>query len=343
MTVRCWVLSFLAASLLLTSVLACSTDGQDQSTPGLPATTMLIPTLSPTSRSATAVPATAMATPVSLTATSAAAPPTLTATMPASGLTQVRFALDVDETGQLIFPATEFVFGVTRIYVRFSYRGLGNLTQVKTNWYLNENLVSSGTLDWDGGEAGDYVIWVEDAEGLGRGHWEWELVAIGRTGGREDDTRLGRGAFTVGGEPSFVNETWGLSFDPPGTWEVTSERADFVAFSSPDQRQALALRAIPQAGSLPEVSSAELALFREDHPEAEVVMTGDITMSGEAALLQQVRYEDQEVGEQFLFIVSALHDGASYSLWVLGPADDVATLKRLLVVTLRSIQFMAGE
>lgn len=343
MSIRFRVLSFLMIGLMLTLVPACGRDGQDQTVPAVPPTSALVRTLTALPSSPTPVQATSTVTFVLPTAASSTVSPTLTATVPASGLTDVRFALEVDETGQLVFPATEFLHGVTRVYVRFSYRGLGDVTEVRTKWYLNENLVSSGTLDWDGGEAGDYVIWVEDAEGLGRGQWEWELVSIQRAGGREDDTSLGSGAFTIGGEPSYVNQAWGLSFDPPGSWEITSERADFVAFSSPDQRQALALRAIPQASDLAQVSSAELALFQEDHPEAQVVMAGDITMSGEEALLQQVRYEDPEGGEQFLFIVSALHDGASYSLWVLGPADDVATLKRLLVGTLRSIQFSTGE
>jgi len=329
--------------LMLTRVVACGRDGQNQTVPTLSPTSASLRTLTATPRSPTPVQATSTISFALPTVASTIIPSTLTATVPASGLTDVRFALEVDETGQLVFPATEFLHGITRVYVGFGYRGLGDVTEVRTKWYLNENLVSSGTLDWDGGEAGIYVIWVEDPEGLGRGQWKWELVAIQRAGGREDDTLLGGGAFTIGGEPSYVNQAWGVSFDPPGSWEVTSERADFAAFSSPDQRQALALRAIPEAIDLAQVSSAELALFQEDHPEAQVVMTGDITMSGEEALLQQVRYEDLEGGEQLLFIVSALHDGASYSLWVLGPADDVATLKRLLVVTLRSIQFMDGE
>ena len=79
------------------------------------------------------------------------------------------------------------------------------------------------------------------------------------------------------------------------------------------------------------------------NPEAEVVTTEDVTMNGEGALLQQVRYVDQEGGEDVLFIVSALHAGSAYSLWMLGPADEITVLRTLMMAALHSIRFSTGE
>ncbi len=339
MTVRCWVSLILASSLLSISALACSGRQPTQSvqTP-LPSSA---PPVSPEKELPTRAP-----TLLPLTTTPALRPVTSTpmldtvtagATIPVSGsgITEVQFALDVDETGQLIFPATEFVFGVTRIYLRFAYQGLEDVKEVETIWYLNENRVSSGKLAWDGGDAGEYLIWVEDPIGLGRGQWRWELVA--------DGVSLGGGAFAIGGEPRYLNELWGLSLDPPATWEIASERSDFVTFSSPDRRQALALHVSPEAAELAETSAAELALFREDHPDADVEATDEVTMGGERALAQHVRYTDQERGEQYLIIVSALHGGAAYNLWMLGPADDAATIVPTLFRILHSIRFLVKE
>jgi hypothetical protein len=237
----------------------------------------------------------------------------------------------VDERGKLVFPATEFVFGMTRIYVRFLYRGFGAVESAESVWYQNENPVSSGSLTWDGGDSGAYIIWVEDSSGLGRGEWRWELVVEGAV--------AGGGQFTVGGAPRHINEDWGLSFDPPASWTIESESPDFVAFSSPDAGRGIVLRREPGVASLSEGSAAELALFLRDHPAAEIVAEEEATMYGEAALLQQVRYAGPESREQFLFIVTALRGGSTYSLWVTGPSDDVSTLKTLLTSTLRSIRF----
>jgi hypothetical protein len=266
------------------------------------------------------------ATPTAVPATSSA---------PGMTLTDVQFALDVDQTGQLIYPATEFVFGVTRIYVRFAYQGLGDVTEVESTWYLNENPVVSGTLVWDGGDAGNEVIWMEDPNGIERGQWLWELTV--------DGAPLGGGVFTIGGEPRYVNAAWGLSFDPPVTWQLESEEEDFVTFSSPDQRRALALRVAPETAGLTETVTADLALFQTNHPEAEVVATQDVTVGGAKAILQQVRYTDQGSGDQLLYIVSSLHARSAYTLWVLGPAEEAATLQAFLITTLRSIRFAVDE
>jgi hypothetical protein len=260
-------------------------------------------------------------------------------TIEGPALTDVQFALDVDQSGQAIYPANEFVSGITRIYVRFAYQGLEGVPEVNSSWYLNDNLVISNTLAWDGGGAGYYVIWMEDPTGIRRGEWRWELAAVPRTQDALERDPLGVGTFTIGGEPRYINGTWGLSFDPPATWELQSEEEDFVTFSSPDQRQALALRVSPATAALTETAAAELALFQENHPDADVVATQDVTLSGEPALLQQVRYTDEEHGEQLLFIVSTLRADGSYSLWTLGPADQSATLQSLLIAALRSIQF----
>lgn len=325
---RRWMLPILALSVLLASVLACT-----QAQPPKPTVTShplpsVVPTVTRSPPTPTAVLAAATRSPV---------PPTPTATVPllGPGLTDVQFALDVLENGQLVFPATEFVFGVTRIYARFSYRGLGDVKEVQTIWYRNDNPVSRGTLAWDGGQAGDYLIWLEDPDGLGRGDWRWELVAGGQI--------LGGGTFTILGEPRYINEVWGLSFDPPVNWESESETADFVTFSSPNQRQALALRVAPQSAGLSETAANNLAVFQTEHPEAEVVTTEEVTMSGKEALLQQVHYTDEESGEETLFIVSALHAESVYSLWMLGPAEEAETLKRLLFATVHSLRFLTDE
>jgi hypothetical protein len=220
---------------------------------------------------------------------------------------------------------------------------LEEVPEINSSWYLNENLIISNTLAWDGGDDGYYVIWMEDPNGIRRGEWRWELAAIHRTQDAVDRDPLGDGTFTIGGEPRYVNAAWGLSFDPPAAWEIQSEEEGFVTFSSPNQRQALALRVAPATAALTETAAAELALFQENHPEAEVVATQDVTLSGEQALLQQVHYTDQERGEQLLYIVSALRAGASYSLWVLGPADEAAALQTMLIAALRSIQLSATE
>lgn len=332
---RCWIV--LVIGLLVIPALACGQDEREQpqaTRTHSPTATPLL-TVVPTP-AWTVVPAAAPATP---------SPSTPTATSPAHGpsLTDVQFALDVDPTGQLTFPATQFVLGVTRVYVRFAYQGLGDVTEVKTVWYLHENPLSVGTLAWDGGDAGEYIIWIEDPDGLGRGHWRWELAAIGLEGGGEEDTLLGGGAFIIGGQPRYINSNWGLSFDPPSAWQIGSESPDYVTFSSPDQRKALALRVKQEVGGLPETSAANLEWFQEDLREAEVVATEEVTMNGEKALLQQARYTDQGNAEQILFVVSALHADTAYSLWMLGPADDLVTVRTELVAALHSIRFLSGE
>jgi hypothetical protein len=248
----------------------------------------------------------------------------------------VQFALDVDQAGGLIFPATEFVFGVRRVYVRFAYQEMGDAQELISRWYLNDNPVSSSALAWDGGGEGEYVMWMEDPDGLGRGQWRWELM--------DGADVVGRGSFSVDGEPGYVNEIWGVTFEPPPGWELVSEQESFVTFSSPDQRRGLALRAILGVTDLSEIAAANLALFRADHPDAEVVATRETTMNGRGGLLQQVRAadpgaEDQESDEQLLFIASAIHGDAGYSLWVLGPADETEDLTRLLDTARLSVRF----
>jgi hypothetical protein len=247
----------------------------------------------------------------------------------------VQFALEVDQDRQLVFPATDFTYGVTRVYLRFTYRGLEDVSEVRTLWYLNENLVSAGKLAWDGGESGDYIIWVEDPNGLGRGQWRWELSV--------DANSLGGGAFTIEGSPGYVNAGWGVSFDPPLGWIVETESEDFVSFSSRDRRYAVALRVAAAAADLAEASAADVALFQRDHPEAQVITAEETTMNGEKALLQQLRYTDQRTGEGVLFVVCAFQAGSAYSLWVLGPAEDTAALKTTLATTLHSIRFSTDE
>jgi hypothetical protein len=338
MTNRQWILVFVMVSMLTIPLSACSKRPETQSTPApVPSSTAVaIPKEAGPADTPTALPATATPTVVSATST---------ATQPISGptLTDVQFALDVDQSGRLIYPAREFVRGVTRVYVRFSYQGFEDVTEVESVWYLNRNRVSFGGLTWDGGEAGDYLIWVEDPNGLGRGEWRWELVVTRNARSEDGPTPIGGGAFLISGAAGYVNEAWGLSFDPPASWEVVSETADFVTFSSPDGREGLALRFAPEAVALPEVAAAYLKLFLEEHPEAEVVAMEEVTMNGEEALLQQVRYTDQESGEQFLFSASALHAGSAFSLWMLGPAEEVTMLRTAMMATLHSIRFSTGE
>lgn len=329
-----WAFSLLAISLLLTTTSACSKGLQLTPTPS-PSSA---PPASPEGGVLTTVPATPAALLSIATSTPVPATPTAvpaTAPIPGMAITDVQFALDVDQTGQLVYPATEFVFGVTRVYVRFAYQGLEDAAEVESTWYLNRNPVVSGTLAWDGGGAGSYVIWMEDPNGIGRGQWLWEL-AVG-------DIPLGSGTFTIGGESRYVNAAWGLAFDPPATWRLESEEEGFVTFSSPDRRQALALRLALATAGLTETVAADLELFQETQPEAQVVATQDVTMGGARAVLQQVHYTDQERGDQLLYVVSSLHAGSAYSLWVLGPTEDAQPLQALLIATLRSIRFVSDE
>jgi hypothetical protein len=238
----------------------------------------------------------------------------------------------VDQTGELIFPGTEFLGGVTRVYVRFAYQEMGNVPDVQTKWSLNENVVSSSKMAWDGDEEGEYVIWVEDPNGLGRGQWRLELSSGGIV--------LGGASFTIGGEAGYVNRDWGVSLDPPPTWEIASEQEGFVTFSSPDRRRALALRAGPRAPTLLEAADQEVVVFREQYPGADVLASEGVTLNGEPALLRELHYRDQENIEQVLFIVSTLWDDSAYSLWVLGPAEELADLKTLMVSSLLSVRFL---
>jgi hypothetical protein len=346
MTRRRWVLSLLMINLLL-AVAACSKEPAPL--PTLPAAT---PTFTPfPSSTAPALLPTATASPTpSLraepTRPSSSPSPNPTTTQPTLGpaLTEVQFALDVEpQTGELVFPAHEFVFGITRVYVRFDYQGLGDVTEAQSTWYLNENLVASGVMTWDGGDTGAYIIWAENSEGLERGEWRWEFAV--------DGVALGGGAFSVGGEPRYTKPAWGLALDPPMTWEVASEEENFVTFASPDQQQALALRVAPLANGLTETVAValtttitfDLAPFQQEHPDIEVVDTQDVTVSGQEALLQEARYVDTERGEQVLYIVSTLHAGAAYNVWMLGPADSADMLHELLLTTLRSIRLDEGR
>ncbi len=301
-----------------------------------------VATASPTS------PSQPSATPPSPTVTVAPTvppPPTLTPT-PDTALSEVQFALDVDERGELVYPADEFVHGVTRVYARFVYRGLGELERVTSVWSLNQNPVVSGTLDWDGGDAGSYVIWMEDPNGIGRGTWRWELRAA-RCAPRSTQCtvgdRLGGGTFVISGQPGYLNATWDLSFDPPAGWGLESEAENYVTFSSPDQRGALALRLAPLTANLTETLVANLAPFRESDPTAQVVLTQTLTMGRAPAVLQGIRYTDQQGTAQLLYIVVSLRDEVAYSLWMLGPASEAERLQTLLSATLRSLRFGVNE
>lgn len=268
--------------------------------------------------------------------------PTVPPTPPGPSVTNVQFALDVDEYGQLIYPGEAFVFGVTLVYVRFDYRGLGDVKEAQSTWYLNDNVLTSGVMTWDGGDAGAYILWAQDPAGLGRGEWRWEF-AVG-------DAVIGSGAFSVGGEPSYANPAWGLALDQPTTWKIVSEEKNFVTFSSPDQQQALALHVIPLAAGLTETLAlsaslaltqalaADLATFQQSYPDLQVVESQDVTISGEKALLQEARYADPESGEQVLYIASTLYAGSAYNVWMVGPADGNDVLRALLMATLRSIR-----
>lgn len=272
-------------------------------------------------------------TPTAITATPAVVLATATATLVPSGpaLTSVQFALEVDPSGQLVFPASDFVSGVTQVYVRFAYAGFDGITELESTWYLNDNRVSRSILEWDGGKEGEYLIWIEDPGGLNRGRWRWELL--------HQEAIVGGGSFVVGEGPRFASDALGIGFDPPATWTQESESADFATFSSPDQLQGMALHTTSSVFGLSELAAADVERFRGDHPDAEIKLTENVTMNGEPALLQRISYQDPERGERELYIVSAIHNGLGYSLWVLGPVDEAGGLETLVAETLLSIQF----
>jgi hypothetical protein len=231
----------------------------------------------------------------------------------------------------LIYPADQFVFGVTRVYVRFVYQGFQNLRQARSIWSLNNNPIVSNTMTWDGGDQGAYVIWMEDARGIARGQWGWEFT--------NPSGLLASGTFTVGGESGYTNPAWGLAFDPPVNWELTSEEESFVTFTSPDQQRAMAMLVAPASGTLTETVASSLALFEPDHPDLELLTTQPTVMSGATALLQQVRYTDENGNAQRLYMVSAHHADLAYTLWVLGSAQEAPKLQTLLTTVLHSIRF----
>jgi hypothetical protein len=325
---------FAIVSLLLV-VMACSKESPRPSTAptpppsSTPFPTSTTPPLQPTD--------TPMPSPTQI-------PPSPTAppTPPGPSVTNVQFALDVDEFGQLVRPGDAFVFGVTRVYARFDYRGLGDVIEAQSTWYLNNNVLTSGVMTWDGGDGGAYILWAQDPNGMGKGEWRWEFAV--------DDTVVGGGAFTIGGEPRYANPAWGLSLDQPTTWKIISEEKNFVTFSSPDQQQALALHVIPLASGLTETLAlseslaltqalaADLATFQQSYPDLQVVESKDVTISGEKALLQQARYTDPESGERVLYIACTLYADSAYNVWMVGPADGNDVLRALLMATLRSIR-----
>ena len=335
---RRWLLAVLVVGLVVTSGVTCNTEKRPSDTPARQPTLTSSP--QPVS---TTLPATSVG-PSTTTATTSPAP-TATAEPIGWALTDVQFAIDIDQTGELVFPDTEFPLGVTRVYVRFAYEDLGEMGQVESRWYLNDNPVSSSALAWDGGAEGDYVMWIETPEGLGNGQWKWELTA--------DTDVLGGGGFTIGRGPSYVNETWGIGFDPPLAWEQATEQNSFVTFSSADEANGVALMATPGAADLSDTAATHLALFHTDHPDAAIVSTAETTMNGRPALLQEVRYAEAVSGdlesdtpetiEHILFIVSAINAGTGYSLWVLGPAEGETELKELMTAARLSVQFLAGE
>jgi hypothetical protein len=321
---RRFVLAVVVLSLLGNAVSGCRQNTPAKPTPNSTPTVGTAPTVTP-------VPATPTVLAVA-TATLPPDTPTVPATPSGPAIAAVQFALDVDDAGELVFPADSFVFGVTRVYVRFEYHAFADVARVMSNWYLNENLVSSGTLDWDGGATGAYILWLEDLQGLGRGEWRWELLGDGRV--------LGTAAFAVGGGPLFTKAEWQFGFDPPTNWREESDAAAFVTFSSPDERQALAVHVVPLGEGMAEAAEASLALFRREHADAQVVMAEETTMNGEEALLQQIRYDAGEAGPHTLFIVTAAHADFAYSLWVLGPSEQESELNMLLTTTLRSVRFL---
>jgi hypothetical protein len=324
MNIRRWLHRIPFITLLLSIILAC---GRDPMTP----TVLTQPTLA--ALRSTDTPDPALFTPTAMTATPAAVLATATATVLPSGpaLTSVQFALEVDPSGQLVFPASDFVSGVSRVYVRFAYTGFDGITELESTWYLNDNRVSRSILRWEGGKEGDYLIWIEDPSGLNRGQWRWELLY--------QDGVVGGSSFVVGEGPRFVSDALGIGFDPPATWTQESETADFVTFSSPDQLQGIALHTTSGFAGLAELAAADVERFRGDHPDAEIELAEDVTMNGEPALLHRIGYHDPERGEQELFIVSAIHNELGYSLWVLGPVDEASGLETLVAETLLSIQF----
>ncbi len=325
-------LALLIIVLTLSLIPACS--GKQPPTATASPTPALAPTMAPAlpapTSAPTAVPTTTSPEPTPIPPSPTAPPPP-----PGPAVWNVQFALDVETNGDLVFPATQFVYGVTRVYVRFSYQGLGGVHSVETNWYLNDNLVSPGQMAWDGGDSGDYIIWAEDPTGLGRGQWRWELVA--------NDAVLGGGVFTIGGEPRYAKPAWGITFDPPLNWQIESEQENFVTFSNPDGQQGMALLVGPGDIALEQVAADVVAIFQTDHPDAALIETRETTMNGQAAVLQKVRYTDAENGEQYLAIVSALHGERAYTLWVLGPAQEATALQETLVAALFSMRFLPGE
>ncbi len=324
-----WILAIVS---LLLVVMACSQESPRPSTaPTPPPSRTPFPTSTTPPLQPTDTP-----TPTQVTPSPTVPPP------PGPGVTNVQFALDVDQFGQLIYPGDAFVFGVTRVYARFDYRGLGDVQEAQSTWYLNDNVLTSGVMEWDGGDEGVYVLWAQDPAGMGKGEWRWEFAV--------DDTVIGGGAFSVGGEPSYANPAWGLALDQPMTWKIVSEEKNFVTFSSPDQQQALALHVIPLASGLTEtlalseslaltqVLAADLAPFQQSYPDLQVIESQDVTVSGEKALLQQARYTDPESGERVLYIACTLYADSAYNVWMVGPAEGNDVLRTLLMAMLRSIR-----
>ena len=66
-------------------------------------------------------------------------------------------------------------------------------------------------------------------------------------------------------------------------------------------------------------------------------------MSGYDALLRHLFFRESNGPKKSLFIVTALHGGSAYSLLLLGPAEDDAALKVVLVAALRSVRLPGDE
>lgn len=233
-------------------------------------------------------------------------------------VTQVQFALALDENNQPIYPADEFVFGVTRVYVSVDYVGLGEIDQLESVWSLEGTPFIASPFEWGEGESGasQLVLYLEDPLGIRRGDWTWELKSGGEV--------LGAGAFRISGEPVYFNETWGLSFDPPPGWAINSETDNMASFGSPNQDFGLVLRVSPVATDGPteaqEAAAVDLALLQQTYTEALTVGITPTQFIGLPAVLSQIRFSDGS-GPKVVWVISAADQENHYSLWML---SDVA-------------------
>ncbi len=312
-----------------------------QSTPNPTSTPVLVPTTQPPIAPLTVEPAPATVTtaplpsPTSLAEATPSPPSSPTPVVVGPTVTRVQFALDLDENNQPVYPAERFVFGVTRIYVVADYAGLDGIEQLESVWSLEGVPFIASPFEWAEAEpdAGRLILYLEDPMGVRRGQWTWQL--------KSGDEVLGEGGFRISGEPGYVNQTWGLSFDPPSGWYKNSEIENLVSYASPDEDYGLLVRVdeVGEAGptEAEQAAALDLDLWQQTYTQAHTVSLTPTQLSRLPAILSQIRFRAED-SPKVVWVVSAVGGDKHYSLWLLSDVAQADWGRQILQSVARGVR-----